>query len=287
MHRLFLYNNLHCGDILFSRPLYREIIASGQFELILAAFRNNAYLLEDLVDGGHVQLHVSEYLESGPAVLFDLRAACPGTHLPVSTWLGEYRDTQMHQWFNVVEVFNRQMAAYGIDYRVPCSSDWVPMVDFARRHLAPMVQGPAIYIDNSQVRSMHSEFVFDVAALSARFPDTIFVCTASPGYSAAANVVDGTYHDLRDLSEISNQCVAILGKGSGPLCCTYTEANRFKPRAVCGYHSTTSPTFWDYPGSPVQHLDTMQQVIEFVGSALADSASTSEHRSVVHEAILS
>jgi hypothetical protein len=216
--------------------------------------------------GGRARLQVSDYLESGPAVLFDLRLACPETHLPVSTWLGEYRDTQAHQWPNVVEVFNRQMAAYGIDYRVTAAPDQVPMIDFAPRPLAPAVRGVAVYLDNSEVRSGHSEFVFDVEALARRFADLNFVCTA-PLACQAPNVIDASACDLRDLSALSDQCIAILGKGSGPFCCTYTETNRFKPRAVCGYHSASSPTFWDYPGSPIRHLATMHEVLDFVAAA--------------------
>lgn len=269
---LYLYNNLHAGDVLFSRPLYRAIIESGLFEVVLAGFRNNAYLLEDLV-GRNARLHVSEYLEKGPRVMFDLGVDCPPNHLAISTWLGEFEDTGSHQWGSVVEVFNRQAEAHGIDFRVLYRADAIPMVDFAPRTISVDVTAPSVYVDNCEVRSPHSQFVFDLAELAAMFPAVSFLCVSRPVGDSARNIVDASTYDLRDLSAISNQCLAILGKGSGPFCCTYTEPNRFKPRAVCGYHSETSPTFWDYPGSPIQHLDTMAEVVQFVAAAVGSEGA--------------
>lgn len=271
--RLYLYNNFHAGDVLFTRPLYRELAASGRFDLVLAGFRNNAYLLEDLA-APDVRIHASDYLEQGPKVLYDLRADCPAGYLAVDTWLGAFPDTGTHQWRSVVEVFNRQMQVAGIDYAVAYDADRIPMVDFTPRAIVPTVRGRAIYVDNSAARSGQSDFVFDWNALASRFEDILFVVTGAIHDHASArhslrNVVDASAYDLRDLSHLSEQCLAILGKGSGPFCCTYTEANRTKPRAVCGYRSEPSPTFWDYPDSPILHLDSMAQVHDFVDSVLS------------------
>lgn len=263
--RLYLYNNLHAGDVLFSRPLYRLLAADGRFDLLLGAHRNNAYLLEDLL-GARVALHVSDYPEQGPSILYDLGADCPETHLPISTWLGEYPDTGNHQWRNVVEVCRRKLAEYGIAWQVP-DVECVPMIDFAPRPLARRLQQPTLYVDNSLARSGHSDFEFDLAALVERFPRHHLLTTAAPGWRHA-RVIDGSRLDLRDLSALSEQCDVILGKGSGPFCCTYTEANRRRPRAVCGYRSALSPTFWDYPGNPLRYLGSMADVLEFVAEAL-------------------
>lgn len=265
MIELYLYNNLHAGDQLFSRPLYRALAATGRFALVLGAHRNNAYLFEDL-QGPNVRLHVSDYVERGPTVLYDLGADAPAGSLPVSTWLGEYPDTGNHQWRHVVEVCRRQLADHGIDWQVDIEN--VPMLDFAPRALSAQVRRPAIYIDNSRCRSGQSDFEFDLDALARRAPDHALICTQRTD-STATNVVDASHLDLRDLSTLSEQCDLVLGKGSGPFCCTYTEANRFRPRAVCGYHSELSPTFWDYEGNPLQYLDTMAEVLEFVGATLA------------------
>ena len=267
--KLYLYNNLHNGDVLFSRPLYRRVIESNQFEVVLAGFVNTAYLLEDLV-GSAANVFVSEYADVGPWAMFDLATQCPAGFLPVNTWLGQYDDTSNHQWCNVVEVFNRQMVHHGIDYRVSCDPSDVPMIDFEPRPVAPQVATPSIYVDNSLARSAHSRFEFDLPRMAAAAPDLHFLCAARPDLNGPAidNIIDCSDFDLRDLSEISNQCLAILGKGSGPHCCTYTEANRYKPRAVCGYRSVESPTFWDYPESPIQHLDDMNQVVAFVRRVL-------------------
>ncbi|MCU0864708.1 MAG: hypothetical protein MUC36_13000 [Planctomycetes bacterium] len=267
MNRLYVYNNLHAGDLLFSRPLYRAVIDSGRFELVLAAHRNNSYLLADLVGPG-VRLHTSDYLEQGPIVLYDLRADCPPDCVPISSWLGEYRDTGSHQWHNVVTVFERQLRQAGIDYRVPQVPGQVPMVDFTPRPLSIRVTRPSVYVDNSQPRTNHAKFDFDLRAMAQRHPDVQFLCTRRPD-SDLGNVIDASHLDLRDLSAVSDQCLAILGKGSGPFCCTYTEANRRKPRGLCGYQWTWQPSFWDYPGNPLRQLATMADVLVFLDEALA------------------
>lgn len=265
---LYLYNNLHAGDVLFSRPLYRALAECGRFRLALGAFHNNAYLLEDLV-GPNVQLVVSDYPERGATVFYDLLADCPKGHLPISTWLGEYDDTCNHQWASVVEVCRRQLAAHGIAW-APAPAP-VPMLEFAPRPRRPVLPGPAIYVDNSRCRSGQSAFAFDLERLCRALPRHLVLCTATPE-RAHPNLIDGSTLDLRDLSALSEQCAAILGKGSGPFCCTYTEANRHRPRAVCGYRSTTSPTFWDYPGNPLQYLATMDDVMTFLAAALTPVA---------------
>lgn len=269
MNRLYVYNNLHAGDLLFSRPLYRAVIDSRRFELVLAAHRNNAYLLADLVGPG-VRLHVSDYLEQGPTVLYDLRADCPADCLPISTWLGEYRDTGTHQWHSVVTVFERQLSAAGIDYRVPQVAGHVPMVDFEPRPLSVRVTRPSVYVDNSLPRTDHARFDFDLAAMARRHPDVQFLCTRRPD-TFAANVIDASHLDLRDLSAVSDQCLAILGKGSGPFCCTYTETNRHKPRGLCGYQWTWQRSFWDYAGNPLRQLATMDDVLTFLDEVLVPS----------------
>lgn len=263
---LYLFNNLHAGDVLFSRPLYRALAADGRFRLVLGAFYNNAYLLEDLC-GPNVTLQVCDYPERGSTVLYDLAAECPAGHLPISTWLGEYDDTGNHQWHNVVEVCRRQLAAHGIAFNPAPLLASVPMVDFAPRPLRPHLPGAGIYVDNSRCRSGHSHFEFDLEAMADAFPGHRLLCTEKP-LRLPQNGIDGSALDLRDLSALSEQCAVILGKGSGPFCCTYTEANRHRPRAVCGYHSATSPTFWDYPGNPLEHLQSMAEVLAFVHAAL-------------------
>ncbi|MCA8958024.1 MAG: hypothetical protein KDC87_18255 [Planctomycetes bacterium] len=270
--KLFVYNYAHNGDIVFSRPLYRRLLDADCFELLFAGARNTAYLMEDLV-GPHSRLLVCDYADVGNGVTLDPAYALPDDHLPVHTWLGRYPDTHNHQWVNVVTVFNRQMEELGLAFRVPYDPTEIPVVDFAARRIGPAVRGKAIYLDNSFARGRHSDFLFDLAEMAAAFPDHLLLCTARPEVRAA-NLVDCSGLDLIELSHLSDQCEVILGKASGPFCCTYTTANRFKPRAVCGYHSIESPTFWDYPNSPIRHLDTMEQVLDFTDQATRCHALT-------------
>jgi len=259
---LYLYNDLHFGDQCFTRPLYRAILASGAVDLAIGVFRNHLPLVEDLAEEGATIL-VSDYEDRGPSPIFSLRHECPPDRIPISTWLGEYEDTREHQWRNVVEVFLRQCRERRIENPVHFELEPTPMIDFRPRPLEPSVPARTVYLDDSETRSGHSAFRFDLERLARRFPDLYFLCTAEPGLKAP-NILDGSRFDLRDLSSLSNACLAILGKGSGPFCCTYTEVNRFKPRAVCGYRSRTSPTFWDYEGNPLLYLDTMDEVEAFL-----------------------
>ncbi len=267
MIRIFLYNNAHFGDQVFSRPLYRMLCLSGAFEVHLGAARNHAYLFEDLVPLG-LRLHVAPYDDVDHGIAVDLSYLCPEGCLPVSTWLGEYDDTRAHQWSNVVEVFERQLREHGVENPVPLDRGRTPMVDFARRRISPRLTVPAVYLDDAPVRAPHSSFLFDKERLLERYPGVHFLCTKRPE-RPHPRLLDGSRIDLRDLSALSEQCLAILGKGSGPFCCTYTEANRCKPRAVCGYRSEVSPTFWDYEGNPLRHLDTMDEVVAFLDEVLA------------------
>ncbi len=149
------------------------------------------------------------------------------------------------------------------------------MIDFRPRPIVPAVPNRTIYVDGAAARSGHSSFRFDFEALLAARPDALFLCTAPPPF-ADPRLLDGSRFDLRDLSFLSEQCAVILGKGSGPFCCTYTEANRFKPRAVCGYHAPSSPTFWDYEGNPLRYLETMDDVLAFLDEVLGPAHGRQE-----------
>ncbi len=269
MTRLYVYNDAHNGDLIFTRPLYRKLLASGCFDLVIGGARNRAYIFEDFEAMGATLL-VSPYADGFEGLSVGLARFRPEDCVPISTWLGEYEDTREHQWRNVVEVFLRQCREHGVDVPVDLEPDRTPMVDFTRRLLHYRLNGPTVYLDDSTPRGRHSTFLFDQERLALRYPGISFLCTSPPRYDLP-NLLDGSRLDLRDLSALSNECLAILGKASGPFCCTYTEPNRFKPRAVCGYRSDVTPTFWDYEGNPLLYLDTMDEVFDFLDGILPDA----------------
>ena len=258
--KLYMYNNWHNGDIIFSRPLYEKILARDKFDLAIGVYRNHAYLLEDL-EKFNARLIISPISDSGYGCSGDLSNLCPRGYMSIHTWLGQYDDTHPHTWESTVTVFNRKSAEKGIDFFISYDFSNVPMVDF---HIDSCKILPrAIYIENGFTRSGHSNFIFDLNKLGTNFPDFNFYCTAFPD-STLPNVHDCSAKNLVELSNISNQCVAILGKGSGPLLCTYTEVNRFKPRAVCGYDLMHCAPFWDYYNNPLQYLQTGEEILQFL-----------------------
>src|SRR3990167_5682587 len=117
-YRLYLYNNWHNGDVIFSRPLYQQLIASNLFDLVLGVYKNRAYLLEDFVAQGGT-LHISPICDRGKGQTGDLVYMCPPTHTAIHTWLGQYPDTHPHTWHSTVTMFNRRVHEKGIDFQIP------------------------------------------------------------------------------------------------------------------------------------------------------------------------
>ncbi len=268
MHKLFLYNNGPTGDVIFSRPLYKKVIGSGRFAVTLAASRNDAYLLADLAGDG-VALSMSDYASTWQGAVVDLAHLCPADHQPVDVSLGEYEDTGDYQWKAVVEVFNRKMEELGLDYAVEYDASEIPMLDFAPNAERPRLSRPSIFLDNSRDDCRFCHFVFDLERMAVTVPGFDLLCTNTPD-TRCENVIDCSRYDLMDRSRLSEQCEVILGMTGHPFNCTLTEANRFKPKAICGYDARSCPTFWDYPGNPLEHLGTMDEVIDFRLATLWD-----------------
>ncbi len=259
-YQLYLYNNWHNGDVIFSRPLYQKIIESQLFDLVIGVYQNAAYLLEDLVAQG-VTLHISSMKDSGKGCAGDLAYMCPSTHTAVHTWLGQYPDTHPHTWQSTVTVFNRLMQLHKMDFEIPYLPEDTPMVRFPSQKKSVLAN--AVYVENGHTRSEHSDFIFDFQTMAQQFSHFNFYCTA-PIKLNLSNVHVCAHENLVGLSAISEQCIAILGKGSGPFLCTYTEKNRFKPRAVCGYDTNRWAPFWDYPNNPLQYFQNREEVMDFL-----------------------
>jgi hypothetical protein len=180
--------------------------------------------------------------------------------IPINTWCGFFPDIDVqhhHNWSNIVKTWNRQAADHGIG--VMLTDNEVPMIHFARRPRF-RVTGRAVYVENGPTRSGHCDYVFDMEDLGARFPDLRFCCTSKPN-SSRPNVIDCSTGDLVDLSAISDQCEAIVGKGSGPFMCTLTYPNLLKPKAVIDFKA---PRFWEYRNNPLQYLSGTPDLLSFL-----------------------
>lgn len=257
MHRLYLYNDLHNGDLLTNRALVAELLRHSDLMMTLGNFRNRSYIFADLPV---MQIVVDR---DEPAAGYSLAEACPADFVPVNTWCGCFPDIDRagyHNWRTIADTFNRQMEQRNIPIRVPRLD--APMLDFRVRnpyHLKS-IQRFKIYLENGATRSGHCVYEFDVAQLAADFDDYRFYCTADPRCDAS-NVVDCSGLNLVQLSLLSNHCDAIIGKGSGPFLTTYTEPNRLKPRAVVGF---TAPKFWEYHNNPLLYLQTTLDLYSFL-----------------------
>jgi hypothetical protein len=264
MNGLFLWNGWHAGDILMLRPLLRCVQHAQDGPVAVGCYRNHAYLLQDL----GVDVFASEFDDAdGPDSRspLDLSYLCPRGFVPINTWVGNYPDLIPPSWPTMVEAFNRQCAEQGLSLRL--HSRAVPSIDFP--HLRVAIRPNGVYVENGQVRSGHSRFAFDVQRLAREFPTLNFYCTAHP-HTAADNVFDCSHLNLVELSSLSNRCVALVGKGSGPFVCTLTSANRYKPRAIMNFHDPlgTKPPlayrFWDFPGSPLEYLESHEELTGFL-----------------------
>ncbi len=272
MIQLYLYNNYHAGDQVFTRPLYRSLLASGMYEVCVGVYKNYLPIVEDLEEEG-ARIVASDYEDRLLNPEWDLRNDCPPGCVPITTWLGTYKDTLRHNWANLLRVFQRQLQNNHLPLP-PLLEKPVPMVDFVPGPELPQIPSPWVFLDNSRTRSGQSDFIFDEEGLAQTFPDCHFLCTAKPSHPAP-NLLDGSGLNLRELSLLSDSSIAILGKGSGPFCCTYTENNRFKARGICGYKSEAFEPLWDYEGNPLRFLDSMEEVSHFLQEALHYDLQTS------------
>ncbi len=259
MYKLFFWVNWHAGDLVLTRPLVRQVLNTHDVQIAYGCWKNQAYIVEDL------PIKVIVDPRDDPKIATDNREIllhlCPEGYLPIHLWVGLDTPRLSHNWESIVELYNRQVESHGFK-SLQIQSRYVPMVDFAPVEVE--IARPSIFVENGATRSKHSDYRFDIETLAKRFPLFNFYCTADP-QSNQSNVYDCSMHNLRILSSISNRCVAIMGKGSGPFCSTLTESNRFKPRAILRYHPlNVVHDIWDYPGNPMQYLETDEDVEQFL-----------------------
>ncbi len=258
MHKLFFWLNWHVGDLVLTRPLIRRVLDSHDVQIVYGCWENQAYLIEDLP----IQIVVDPRNDPRRGDLPEpLLHLCPPGHFPIYLWIGSYPEIAHHNWATMVEIYNRQVESHGLG-ELKIRSDWVPMVDFPPMEVT--VAHNSIFVENGVARSKHSDFEFDIESLSTQFPKLNFYCTSDPK-CRRPNVVDCSTYNLKTLSSIGNRCLAIIGKGSGPFCSTLTEVNRYKPRAIMRYHPRDAGNaIWDYPGNPMQYLETDDDVRAFL-----------------------
>lgn len=266
MTRLFLYDNSPSAMRLFQRPAIRELVRAQRFEMTIACGSDDAYLFEDLLGAGARLLVTGQpCVRSG--ALVDQRAWQPKDHAAIDLSLEAYEDTKSPQWKSVVTVVNRQLAARAIDFRIAYDEAAVPMLDFAGEPPGLPLPRPSIYLDTVRHRDGHCHFVVDHEHLLAALPEFDFLCTERPPF-ADQQLVDVSHLDLRQRAWLSEKCEALIGMTRTPFNVTLTTANRWKPKVVCGYDPVSYPSFWDYQGNPLEYVETMDQLVQFLLAAL-------------------
>lgn len=257
-NKVYLFNNWHNGDIITNRCLIKELL-KYDLDIAVGSYSDRVYLVEDLPVKHIVSDHVEK--QGSPC----LSKLCPKGYVAINTWCGTFPDIDVkgyHNWHTIVDTFNRQSDQHKLG--ITLSSKEVPMIDFHKNCEIKVTAPWAIYVENGSVRGYHSTYEFDMEMLADVFPECVFYCTA-PTIKTRENVRDCSKRNLVELSHISNQCCAIVGKGSGPFLCTYTEMNRLKPRAVMKF---TRPKFWLYRNNPLKYLETDEELIGFIHDIL-------------------
>jgi hypothetical protein len=258
--KLYLWNNFHNGDIITTIPLIWEIHKQIENVTIsVGCFNNHSYLFE----GCPIKELFVANNNDGEAnsERYNFSSMCPKDYYDIYTWLGQYHDTRAHTWENQVEVFNRKCCEKNISIKL--HNHGVPDITFPKRKIDVPNYPKSVWVENGICRSGHSEFFYNMDKIGKLFPDMHFYTTA-PSQCNNSNVTDCSRLNLIELSNLSNDCDIILGKGSGPYFTTFTNENRGKPRAVVGYNLRTSLPFWNNPNSIIKYLSDESDLINFL-----------------------
>ena len=273
--KLFLYNNGGLADLLLSRILYRKLLELGCFQLQIGVCRNRADLYADLRDLG-AELWISDYHCLADGAPIDLAYLCPPDSLPLSMNLGDYEDTHFFSYEFVLEVCRRRMEEHGIALDLPFDEEDIPLLDLRRLSPSARVQAllapsagegpkPGVYIELRRTRDGRCRFFFDLPRLAQLFPDLRFFCTQAPPQEWS-NLIDVSDLSPLECSLLSEGCDFLLGRTFDPFALTLTEANRFKPKALCGYDARKIARFYPYPGDPTEYVRDMDELVDLLQS---------------------
>ena len=256
--KLYIWNNYHNGDIITTIPLIWEIYNQiDNVEVSVGCYKNHSYLYEKTPIH---QLLIHPGYDRNDRV-DDLGYMCPEGYYNFYTWLGQYPDTQAHTWLNQVKVFNRKCNEYNLNIKL--NSNITPSIIFPFVKLDVPVYKNMVWVENGNCRGPHNNFYYDMNKLGSLFPNFYFYTTSDPN-SNLPNVINCSHLNLVELSNLSNKCDIILGKGSGPYFTTFTSANRYKFRAIVGFDLNRFPPFWDYENSSIKYISNEDGLIEYL-----------------------
>lgn len=164
---------------------------------------------------------------------------------------------------DVLEAFHRDLRRLGIAAVVADPLGDVPMLDFAGPIDVPEPTRRAVYLDTARTALESSYFVYDLARLARVLPDHDLLCTTAP---TAVARISSTSPVCRGHSGrgSANDARPLVGSTFDPFVVTMTEANRWRPKALCGHDARVMAPVWDYPGNPLELLTTMDELVDFL-----------------------
>lgn len=270
MVHLFLYHNGTRGCVMLCRALYQAVVVSGHFDVTLACCRGDLELLADL-QGPRCRVLVSDYRNTALGAPLNLLALCPNGAVPIEVGLGGEETVPTCQWPDIVDSFHRELRRRGLVQVVADPEGEVPMFGFAGEVVVPPLRRRSIYVDNTRTGQDAGWFHYDLLRLSRALPGWDLLCTRRPPV-LAPNLVDISALRWPQRSRVSEQCEALVGTTLDPFVVTLTEANRWRPKALCGHDARVTKPFWDYPGNPLELLATMDELVDFLLANVAEVA---------------
>lgn len=272
---LFVHHDGRRGEVLLCRPLVAALAAHGT-DVVVGTCRGDGELFAGL--GPRVQVREARLANTPWGTPVGLSHLAARGEVAVALWLGGNDRIPTHQWADLVAGFRRQCRSAGVEPSLG-DTESVPMVDFAPSTTAlPDLPERSLYVDLQRTMEPSCGFDFDLTRLRAALPEHTFLVTRALAGTADAAVpgcLDVSAWTWAQRSRASEHCELLIGCTLDPFALTLTEANRHKPKALCGYDARLVAPFWDYPGNPMELLGTMDELVDFCVANVAEPAGRS------------
>ena len=267
MRPFYVHHDGPRAHLLPLRPLLRQALAHG-LPLSLGVCRGDEALFADFATAG-LEVVVGPLANMPRGAPFGLAACCPPGHAPLPLRWGHDFDPAAFSWEGAVKAFHRGLRRHGCQVTIADPEGPVPMFDLGADLPAPRLPRPGIYLDLERSLDPRCWFVCDLPRLAAVLPDHDVYCTRVPA-GAPANVFDVADLGWPARAALANACDVLVGTTFDPFALVLTEANRDKPKALCGHDPRVTPPFWDYPGNALELLPGMDDLVDFLLANVAE-----------------
>jgi hypothetical protein len=215
--RVALENHYHAGDVILCRPLIRRVrpLLIDTVALELRCHPKYRYLWDDLGlpmrdDDGDPEVRRIDLWFGHGGDLLGVSGLSHATH---------------------VTSYNRQAEKYGLPRIDPAGE--VPPIDW-EQPVADDIAG--VLVENGPVLSGQQTVDLNpfLGFFASAFPKIPFYCCSRPP-SGPPNLIDVSSRNLLEISALSEVCIAMLARLSGPFVSTLTSSNVGRlPRLVFG-----------------------------------------------------